>query len=142
MNGSHTALNSAAQRSARLALLSMLLLVLQGTSLSLALRFSRIKPGTPYLASVSVLLTEMLKLVICVSVQLWKCRAAALEDNASVFKECRKQMYFILSQALPMLLPAGMFVMQQVGAGGGEEGEGGRLTAVEYDGWGLGALVP
>ena len=37
----------------RLALLAMVLLVFQGTALSIALRYSRIKPGRPYLASVS-----------------------------------------------------------------------------------------
>ena len=51
-------LTSAAQRSARLALLSMVMLILQGTALSIALRYSRVKAGTPYLGSVSVLLTE------------------------------------------------------------------------------------
>lgn len=42
-----------AQRSSRYALLSMLLLVFQGTCLSIALRYSRTRTGTPYLASVS-----------------------------------------------------------------------------------------
>lgn len=42
-----------AQRSSRYALLSMALLVLQGTCLSIALRYSRTRAGTPYLASVS-----------------------------------------------------------------------------------------
>ncbi|GAB4823747.1 hypothetical protein N2152v2_010793 [Parachlorella kessleri] len=92
----------------------MVLLVLQGTSLSLALRYSRVKPGTPYLGSVSVLLTELLKLAICLAVQLRSCRAGAVEDGVSVVKACRKQLQTILAQSLPMLLPAAMFVMQQV----------------------------
>lgn len=186
--GSVSSLTSAAQRGARLALLSMFLLVLQGTALSIALRYSRVKAGgwrgfqslcacgaevlalcprswpsytavqqscascslfqqrgcplfrlqrlqpmmnpslpgagTPYLASVSVLLTETAKLLICLGVQLRNCRQAALEEgeDASVVREFRKQMHLILSQALPMLLPAGMFVMQQVRRGSAARG--------------------
>lgn len=41
------------RRDGRLALLSMLLLVFQGTALSIMLRYSRARAGTPYLASVS-----------------------------------------------------------------------------------------
>ena len=69
---------------------------------------------TPYLGSVSVLLTELLKLAICLAVQLRSCRAGAIADGVSVVKACRKQLQTILEQSLPMLLPAAMFVMQQV----------------------------
>lgn len=69
---------------------------------------------TPYLGSVSVLFTETAKLAICVCVQLWKARTAALADGTPLAWECRRQMRQIISQALPMLLPAAMFVMQQV----------------------------
>lgn len=41
------------RRNSRLALLSMLLLVFQGTALSIMLRYSRARAGQPYLASVS-----------------------------------------------------------------------------------------
>ena len=41
------------RRNSRLAMLSMLLLVFQGTALSIMLRYSRARAGTPYLASVS-----------------------------------------------------------------------------------------
>lgn len=41
------------RRNSRLALLSMLLLVFQGTALSIMLRYSRARAGAPYLASVS-----------------------------------------------------------------------------------------
>lgn len=41
------------RRNGRLALLSMLLLVFQGTALSIMLRYSRAREGQPYLASVS-----------------------------------------------------------------------------------------
>lgn len=111
---SMTSLSSAANRSLRLALLSMLLLIIQGTTLSIALRFSRVKAGTPYLASVSVLITEVSKLVICLAVQLWNCRSAAADDHISVTKELKKQLQSIVKQSAPMGLPAAMFVMQQV----------------------------
>lgn len=50
----------------RLAWVSMILLVIQGTAMSVVLRFSRTTGGRPYLPSVSVLLAEMIKLSICV----------------------------------------------------------------------------
>ena len=149
-----------AQRSSRYALLSMALLVVQGTCLSIALRYSRTRAGIPYLASVSgercgvvarwpvlyagcfpcvsercpssvcalcrpwcsVLVTEVVKLAICSAVQLRAAAATARSVGEPFLKEARLQARGIASKALPMLLPAGMFVMQQVCCGGGERG--------------------
>lgn len=75
----------------------------------------RLRCRTPYLASVSVLFTEAAKLVICLAVQMRNSWRLAREGDAPAARELRKQMENILLQAAPMLLPAGMFVMQQVG---------------------------
>eukprot|EP00887_Chlorella_sp_A99_P000565 scaffold17.g565.t1 len=102
----------------RLALLSMLLLVLQGTALAVALRQSRLRGGpgqrAPYLASVSVAVTEAIKLAICVSVELRKCQAAAAAAGEPFAKHASRVAGELVAASLPMLLPAGMFVMQQV----------------------------
>ncbi|KAH7624993.1 putative UDP-N-acetylglucosamine transporter [Nannochloris sp. 'desiccata'] len=58
------------RRHASYALLSMLLLILQGTVLSIVLRYSRIKAGRRYLPSVAVFISESIKLAICLAVQL------------------------------------------------------------------------
>lgn len=173
------------RRNSRLALLSMLLLVFQGTALSIMLRYSRARAGQPYLASVSgapgggrgssclpvvlllltalqvarlpqaapayppsdipphptlpspsaVILTEAIKLAICLAMQYrvvvsevaaaggGKPGAAAAARGA-LGRELRRQARDIAAKALPMLLPAGMFVMQQV-----------RRVAGEFAGW-------
>ncbi|KAI3431683.1 hypothetical protein D9Q98_004729 [Chlorella vulgaris] len=116
------------RRNGRLALLSMLLLVFQGTALSIMLRYSRARAGQAYLASVSVILTEVIKLAICLVMQLRVIQADVAAGNSStpggpaapagphaaLAAEVRRQAADILAQSLPMLLPAAMFVMQQV----------------------------
>jgi UDP-sugar transporter A1/2/3 len=140
------------RRNSRLAMLSMLLLVFQGTALSIMLRYSRARAGTPYLASVSVILTEVIKLLICLVMQFKVVAGEVAAGTAgkpspppggssssmgsahssggsatSLFggagqagsqgalaREVRRQARDIATKSLPMLLPAGMFVMQQV----------------------------
>ena len=58
----------------RLAWLSMILLVIQGTAMSVVLRVSRMAEGRPYLPSVSVLLSEVIKLAICLTVKIFDRR--------------------------------------------------------------------
>ncbi|PSC68753.1 UDP-N-acetylglucosamine transporter-like [Micractinium conductrix] len=146
---------AATRRNSRIALLSMLLLVFQGTALSIMLRYSRARAGQPYLASVSVIFTEFIKLVICLVMQYSAvaaevaanfaptkanggsshlhghghggqqhgggaagsaatAAARAAEAKEALARELRRQARDIVSKAWPMLLPAGMFVMQQV----------------------------
>ncbi|KAL4440038.1 hypothetical protein ABPG75_003039 [Micractinium tetrahymenae] len=117
------------RRNSRLALLSMLLLVFQGTALSIMLRYSRARAGQPYLASVSVIFTEAIKLVICVFMQYRVVAAevasalprtsggsgaGAAARGAPLSRELRRQARDIAAKSVPMLLPAAMFVMQQV----------------------------
>ena len=205
---------AATRRNSRIALLSMLLLVFQGTALSIMLRYSRARAGQPYLASVSggcrsmtqrevnlsgpvcvrrpparlphpspaaqplaslppplsaaaVIFTEFIKLVICLVMQYSAvaaevaanfaptkanggsshlhghghggqqhgggaagsaatAAARAAEAKEALARELRRQARDIVSKAWPMLLPAGMFVMQQASA---RRGLGSRVAA-------------
>lgn len=94
--------------------LAMALLVFQGTALSLTLRYSRTQEGPHYLASVAVIYTEAIKLVICLAAQMLLCRRSAKEHTIGWRKEFNSQFADILSHSLPMALPAALFVMQQV----------------------------
>ena len=83
----------------------------------LALRVNvpgRTREGPQYLASVAVIWTEVIKLAICVgaqSIEVWKTSG---DRGLSLSREARHQAQEILGQSTPMLLPAGLFVMQQV----------------------------
>eukprot|EP00884_Botryococcus_braunii_P008887 jgi/Botrbrau1/179/Bobra.0022s0159.2 len=99
---------------ARLGLLSMALLVFQGTALSLTLRYSRTRAGRPYLASVAVIYTELIKLLICIGAQMRESVRTAGERDHSVADEVRHQFGEILGKSFPMFVPAALFVMQQV----------------------------
>ncbi|KAK9809147.1 hypothetical protein WJX72_010196 [[Myrmecia] bisecta] len=101
-------------REARLGIFSMLLLVFQGTALSLTLRYSRVQEGPRYLASVAVIYTELVKLLICIGAQLLACQKAARLRGQSFGTEMKGQAREILGKSYPMLVPAGLFVMQQV----------------------------
>jgi UDP-sugar transporter A1/2/3 len=118
------------RRHATYALLSMLLLILQGTVLSIVLRYSRIKKGRRYLPSVAVFVSESIKLAICLAVQLiaqpqnappspsfasltaTNGRQTPQQQTQLVTLTKRLTMQF--KQALPMALPAVMFAFQQV----------------------------
>jgi uncharacterized membrane protein YciS (DUF1049 family) len=102
------------KKDAQKGLLAMSLLVFQGTSLSLTLRVSRTQEGPPYLASVAVIYTELIKLLLCVAAQLVSCKRAAADNQHSFMTEFMAQSEDVLSKSLPMLVPAGLFVMQQV----------------------------
>lgn len=90
--------------------------IFQGTALSLILRFSRTGPGQQYLASVAVIWTELIKLVICIVAELLVCQRTAREKSLTYFKEVQNDLHDIISTSLPMVVPAGLFVMQQVHA--------------------------
>ena len=73
----------------------------------------RTRPGPQYLASVAVIWTEVIKLVVCVGAQGRECYKTAAERGHTVSQSARHQASEILGQSYPMLLPAGLFVMQQ-----------------------------
>jgi UDP-sugar transporter A1/2/3 len=119
------------RRHASYALLSMLLLIIQGMVLSIILRISRIKAGRRYLPSVAVFISESIKLAVCLAVQLIappqnappspsfaSLNAAAngrhppLQQPLTV--TFSKRLSTAFWQALPMALPAVMFAFQQV----------------------------
>lgn len=88
--------------------------IFQGTALSLILRFSRTSSAHPYLASVAVIWTELFKLLICIAAQALVCRRTAREKGLVYLQEITASARDIISTSLPMLVPAGLFVMQQV----------------------------
>lgn len=109
--GSKSALLS---RDTQLGILSMFLLVFQGTALALTLRYSRAKADTPYLPSVAVIWTEALKLVICIAAQVAVCANEAGAKGEPVQNEMRRQYRDILHKSTPLVVPAALFVLQQV----------------------------
>ena len=98
--------------------LSMMLLMVQGTAMSIVLRYSRIQTGPAYLPSVSVFLAEMMKLTICIVIQLVKGPEAVSQKTGTLGQEDARQKKGNIGaffwDALPMALPASMFVLQQV----------------------------
>lgn len=83
---------------------------------AIALRYSRsgASGANPYLASVSVALTEAFKLLICSAVELRACMHEVDCTAEPLGKVVGRRAKELIEAALPMLLPAGMFVMQQV----------------------------
>ena len=49
---------------------SLLVLVVQNSALILSMRYSRVQPGPRYLSSTAVVVSELLKLIICLYVHL------------------------------------------------------------------------
>ena len=109
--------------------MSMVLLIIQGTMMSVVLRYSRVSSSSTssYLPSVSVAIAEVFKFVICV-VYLVLCPSSydSPEENSPdlpllVSAHARQSLRTkhqrsrsIFRDSVPMALPAGMFVMQQV----------------------------
>ena len=88
--------------------------IFQGTALSLILRYSRTGIGPPYLASVAVIWTEFIKLVICIAAQCLVCKRTAREKGITYLREVQHDLREIISTSFPMIVPAALFVMQQV----------------------------
>lgn len=65
----------------------------------------------------AVAVTEAFKLLICCGVELRACMEEAERDEEPLTKLARQRAKELVESALPMLLPAGMFVMQQVTPG-------------------------
>ena len=118
---------------------SMILLIVQGTLMSVVLRYSRVSSSSnatsstssSYLPSVSVAIAEVLKLAVCI-VYLVICPSTfdspaklgeslpvlASSHSRHAMRERTKQQRWstrdIFQDSVPMALPAAMFVMQQV----------------------------
>ena len=74
----------------------------------------RTRPGVPYLPSVAVIYTELIKLVICIGAQGGVCMRTSGERGLTLREEMSHQSREILGRSFPMLVPAALFVMQQV----------------------------
>lgn len=106
-----------------LSAMSMLLLVVQGTMMSVVLRYSRIQEGSMYLPSVSVCMAEAIKLSICIAYLLimgdtkigkqlptHQKQIGDEESKILTYKDWKA----LIQDSVPMALPASMFVFQQV----------------------------
>mmetsp|Transcript_40393 Transcript_40393/g.114360 ORF Transcript_40393/g.114360 Transcript_40393/m.114360 type:complete len:470 (+) Transcript_40393:497-1906(+) len=94
-------------------MISLVTLVVQGCLHSLVLRFSRTIQGPRYLASVAVIFTELLKILVCLSVLLvgcWRNGKTREEFSRTVSSKAQD----LLCNSLPMAVPATMYVMQQM----------------------------
>lgn len=67
-----------------------------------------------YLPSVAVIYTELIKLAICIGAQGGVCLRTSGERGLTLREEISHQSREILGKSFPMLIPAGLFVMQQV----------------------------
>lgn len=73
----------------------------------------RTREGTQYLASVAVVWTEVIKLLVCAVAQMAECAGTAGQRGLPFRAELLHQAEEILGRSWPMLVPAALFVMQQ-----------------------------
>ena len=62
----------------------------------------------------AVIWTELIKLLVCVGAQAGECARTASQRGLGFREEAMHQTYEILGRSWPMLVPAALFVMQQV----------------------------
>ena len=62
----------------------------------------------------AVIWTELIKLLVCVGAQAGECARTASQRGLGFREEAMHQTYEILGRSWPMLIPAALFVMQQV----------------------------
>ena len=87
--------------------LSFIFLVLQTSSVGLVLRKSRIiNHPDSYLSSTAVLLAEMLKLLVCFTIQ-------AIDDGYDM-KKVKESLFGQASQPMKMLVPAALYFVQNI----------------------------
>ena len=72
------------------------------------------RPGTPYLASVAVVLTETIKLAMCAVAHTVSAARAAPAHGRTAAAEARHQAREVVGRSPPMAVPASLFVAQQV----------------------------
>ena len=97
-------------RDNRYATMSVCLLIFQGTALALTLRLSRINRATPYLSSVAVVITEFSKLLICFVAWTFTRHGVGKAESSKF----RNDLVDLLRNSSPLIIPAGLFVFQQV----------------------------
>lgn len=87
---------------------TLLILVLQTTATVLLLRYSRTRPGRPYLASTAVLLNECVKFLMC-SFSLYAQRGFSLGRSWRAFKE---EILGKPGETVKLIVPSGLYCLQ------------------------------
>lgn len=106
---------------------SLLTLVVQNSSLVLMMRYSRILPGPRYLSSTAVVLSEVLKCLICLAIHINEQRHQArysqlptLSDDASPssnqtgygLRQLGSEIFSVKSGFFKLLVPAVLYTLQ------------------------------
>ena len=102
---------------------SLVILVVQNSTLVLTMRYSRILPGPRYLSSTAVVISEILKCTICLAVHLHEqytrirtSELPPLSDDDSSTKYSLRQLYSDLFSAksgfFKLLIPAVLYTLQ------------------------------
>lgn len=87
--------------------ISLLILVIQNSSLVLLLRYSRIVSGQPYIASTAVFLTEVLKIVCSVALLYYE-----MEYNYRKTAESIYDIFVRFTETLWVAVPAFLYTIQ------------------------------
>ncbi|ETN37289.1 uncharacterized protein HMPREF1541_08280 [Cyphellophora europaea CBS 101466] len=106
--------------------LSLVVLVIQNSALVLTMRYSRILPGPQYLSSTAVVMSELIKCVICLLVHLHEQRTNShspslplLSDSSSsttapryTLSQLFTDIFSVRSGFLKLLIPAILYTLQ------------------------------
>ena len=87
---------------------TLIILVLQTTATVLLLRYSRTRPGQPYLASTAVMLNECCKFTVCVF-SLYAQRSFSIRRS---FRAFREEILGRPKETLKLIVPSGLYCLQ------------------------------
>jgi len=87
---------------------TLIILVLQTTATVLLLRYSRTRPGQPYLASTAVMLNECCKFTVCVF-SLYAQRGFSIRRS---FRAFREEILGRPKETLKLIVPSGLYCLQ------------------------------
>ena len=87
---------------------TLIILVLQTTATVLLLRYSRTRPGQPYLASTAVMMNECCKFCVCVF-SLYAQRGFSVRRSWRAFKE---EILGRPSETVKLVIPSGLYCLQ------------------------------
>jgi UDP-sugar transporter A1/2/3 len=87
---------------------TLIILVLQTTATVLLLRYSRTRPGQPYLASTAVMLNEVCKFTVCV-LSLYAQRGFSVRRCWRAFRD---EILGKPSETVKLILPSGLYCLQ------------------------------
>jgi len=87
---------------------TLVILVLQTTATVLLLRYSRTRPGQPYLASTAVMLNECCKFTVCVF-SLYAQRGFSIRRSWRAFRE---EILGRPAETLKLIVPSGLYCLQ------------------------------